>query len=129
MALGAVPLTLTGGRDYETMTEQRKGYENYTLNKGVIKLGTQGNLRRNEPNLMWNLDPYLQSAWALTSRLTLNARVRFRHVQFDSDHRHITADNDEDSGNARYPRWLAGRIIKLRYHRWLECVSVLLPGI
>ncbi|MBT9432933.1 TonB-dependent receptor [Candidatus Sodalis endolongispinus] len=105
-ALGDVPLTLTGGLDYETMTEQRKGYENYTLNNGVTELGTQGNLRRNEHNLMWSLDPYLQSAWSLTSRLTLNAGVRFSHVQFDSDDRYITADNGDDSGNARYHRWL-----------------------
>lgn len=112
-ALGAIPLTLTGGLDYETMTEQRKGYENYTLNNGVTELGTQGALRRNERNLMWNLDPYLQSAWELTSRLTFNAGVRFSHVHFDSNDHYITAENGDDSGDASYHRWLP--VGSLRY--------------
>ncbi|WP_162742469.1 hypothetical protein, partial [Escherichia coli] len=42
--------------DYEAMTEQRKGYENFVYQNGVYDLGTKGDMRRNERNLMWNLD-------------------------------------------------------------------------
>ncbi len=63
-SLFSVPVTLTGGLDYETMTERRKGFENFSGND----LGVKGNIRRNERNLMWNLDPYLQTAWQLTDK-------------------------------------------------------------
>ena len=43
------------------MTEQRKGYENFVYQNGVYDLGTKGDMRRNERNLMWNLDPYIQT--------------------------------------------------------------------
>lgn len=49
------------------MTEQRKGYENFVYQNGVYDLGTKGDMRRNERNLMWNLDPYIQTHWQLTS--------------------------------------------------------------
>ncbi|MDR3104658.1 MAG: TonB-dependent receptor, partial [Yokenella regensburgei] len=58
-----VPVTFTTGLDYETMSEKRKGYENYVLVNGAPQYGEEGALRRNERNLMWNLDPYLQSQW------------------------------------------------------------------
>lgn len=47
-----VPVTFTTGLDYENMSERRKGYENYVLVNGAPQYGEQGNLRRNERNLM-----------------------------------------------------------------------------
>lgn len=105
-AIAAVPYTLTGGLNYETMTEKRKGYENFAEVNGEQQLGVKGNLRRDERNLMWNLDPYLQTSWQLTPRLTLDAGVRFSTVNFDSNDHFITAGNGDDSGNARYHQWL-----------------------
>ncbi len=101
-ALFTIPVTFTGGLDYETMTENRKGYQNYSGND----LGVQGDMRRNERNLMWNLDPYLQTAWQLTDKLSLDAGVRFSTVNFDSNDHYITATDPDDSGNRRYHRWL-----------------------
>ncbi|WP_200902262.1 TonB-dependent receptor PqqU [Pantoea sp. RIT-PI-b] len=101
-ALFTIPVTLTGGLDYETMTEKRKGYQNFTANE----LGVQGDMRRNERNLMWNLDPYLQTAWQLTDKLSLDAGVRFSTVNFDSNDYYVTASDPDDSGNRRYHRWL-----------------------
>ncbi|SUB16905.1 Uncharacterised protein [Pantoea agglomerans] len=75
----SIPVALTGGLDYETMTERRKGYENFTVSNGVTQLGEQGNLRRNERNLMWTLDPYLQTAWQLTDKLSLDAGCAVQH--------------------------------------------------
>ncbi|QCR35326.1 TonB-dependent receptor PqqU [Nissabacter sp. SGAir0207] len=107
-----VPVTLTGGLDYETVTEQRKGYENYTVQDGVTELGTRGNLRRDERNLMWNLDPYLQTSWQLTPKWTLDAGVRYTTVRFDSNDHYVTAQNGDDSGDARYHKWLPAGSIK-----------------
>lgn len=101
-ALFTIPVTLTGGLDYETMTEKRKGYQNFSGDE----LGVQGEMRRNERNLMWNLDPYLQTAWQLTDKLSLDAGVRFSTVNFDSNDYYVTDSDPDDSGNRRYHRWL-----------------------
>ena len=101
-----VPVTFTSGLSYETMQEKRKGYENFVMNGSVPAFGNKGNLRRNERNLMWNLDPYLQSHWQLTDRLSLDAGLRFSNVWFDSDDRYITTGNGDDSGEASYHKWL-----------------------
>ncbi|GLR09320.1 TonB-dependent siderophore receptor [Mixta theicola] len=111
-ALSAIPVTLTGGLDYETMSERRKGYENFVLQNGTPAFGYKGNLRRNERNLMWNLDPYLQTSWQLTPKLTLDAGVRFSTVNFDDNDDYVTVGNGDDSGEARYHRWLPAAALK-----------------
>ncbi|WP_275555916.1 TonB-dependent receptor PqqU [Mixta sp. Marseille-Q2659] len=111
-ALGTVPVTLTSGLDYETMTERRKGFENFVLQNGEPEYGHKGNLRRNERNVMWNLDPYLQTSWQLTSKLSLDAGVRFSTVNFDDDDYYVTANNDDGSGSTRYHRWLPAAALK-----------------
>lgn len=65
-----VPVTLTAGLDYENMSERRKGYENFVMVNGAPQYGEQGALRRNERNLMWNVDPYLQTCRPSGSSLT-----------------------------------------------------------
>ncbi|VDR27502.1 Uncharacterised protein [Raoultella terrigena] len=57
---------------------------------GAPQYGEEGNLRRNERNLMWNIDPYLQTQWQLTEKLTLDAGVRYSSVWFDSNDYYIT---------------------------------------
>nr|WP_318324010.1 hypothetical protein [Klebsiella pneumoniae] len=46
-------------------------------------------MRRNERNLMWNLDPYIQTHWQLTSALGLDAGARYSSVWFDSNDRYV----------------------------------------
>ncbi|MRT26544.1 TonB-dependent siderophore receptor [Enterobacteriaceae bacterium RIT697] len=101
-SLFTIPVTFTGGLDYETMTEKRKGYQNFSGDE----LGVQGEMRRNERNLMWNLDPYMQTEWQLTDKLSLDAGVRFSTVNFDSNDYYVTSTDPDDSGNRRYHRWL-----------------------
>ncbi|HBB0407107.1 TPA: hypothetical protein J1749_004271, partial [Escherichia coli] len=36
---GFIPYAITTGLDYEAMTEQRKGYENFVYQNGVYDLG------------------------------------------------------------------------------------------
>ncbi|WP_437616083.1 TonB-dependent receptor PqqU [Erwinia sp. V71] len=104
--LGSVPVTLTGGIDYETMTERRQGFQNFNTVNGVTELGEKGEQRRNEKNQMWNLDPYLQTSWSLTPKWTLDAGLRYSTVNFDSKDYYITTGNGDDSGSERYHKLL-----------------------
>ncbi|EIW8486726.1 TPA: TonB-dependent receptor [Klebsiella pneumoniae] len=107
-----VPVTLTAGLDYENMSERRKGYENFVMVNGAPQYGEQGALRRNERNLMWNVDPYLQTQWQLTDKLSLDAGVRYSSVWFDSNDYYITPGNGDDSGDASYHKWLPAGSLK-----------------
>ncbi len=116
-------MTFTGGLNYETMTEQRKGYENFVMSGTTPVYGREGNLRRDERNLMWNVDPYLQTGWQLTEKLSLEAGVRYSSVWFDSNDHYITAQNGDDSGEANYHKWLPGRVAEICRHRCGMCMS------
>ncbi|MBC4421273.1 TonB-dependent receptor PqqU [Klebsiella variicola] len=107
-----VPVTLTAGLDYENMSERRKGYENFVMVNGAPQYGEQVALRRNERNLMWNVDPYLQTQWQLTDKLSLDAGVRYSSVWFDSNDYYITPGNGDDSGDASYHKWLPAGSLK-----------------
>lgn len=107
-----IPVTVTGGLNYETMSEQRKGYENFVMVNGAPDYGREGDLRRNERNLMWNVDPYVQTHWQLTDKLSLDAGLRYSSVWFDSNDHYITASNGDDSGDASYHKWLPAGSLK-----------------
>ena len=75
---------------------------------GAPQYGEQGALRRNERNLMWERrPPYLQTQWQLTDKLSLDARVRYSSVWFDSNDYYITPGNGDDSGDASYHKMAA----------------------
>lgn len=107
-----VPLTFTTGLNYENMSENRKGYNNFRLNSGVPEYGQKGELRRDERNLMWNVDPYLQTQWQLSEKLSLDAGVRYSSVWFDSNDHYVTPGNGDDSGDASYHKWLPAGSLK-----------------
>ncbi len=107
-----VPVTFTTGLNYENMSENREGYNNFRMNDGIPEFGQKGNLRRNEHNLMWNIDPYLQTLWQLTDRFSLDAGVRYSSVWFDSNDHYVTAGNGDDSGNASYHKLLPAGAFK-----------------
>lgn len=107
-----VPVTFTGGLNYENMSENRKGYNNFRLNNGPPEFGHKGDLWRDERNLMWNVDPYLQTQWQLTQKLSLDAGVRYSSVWFDSNDHYIAPGNGDDSGDASYHHWLPAGSLK-----------------
>ncbi|UYU33726.1 TonB-dependent receptor PqqU [Siccibacter colletis] len=107
-----IPVSFTTGINYETMTEDRKGYENFVYQNGVPQFGEKGNLRRNERNLMWNVDPYLQTSWQLTDKLSLDAGVRYSSIWLDSNDKYVTAQNGDASGEASYHKWLPAGSLK-----------------
>nr|WP_318380847.1 TonB-dependent receptor PqqU [uncultured Enterobacter sp.] len=107
-----VPVTFTTGLNYENMSEDRKGYENFVMSGSTPVYGHKGQQRRNERNLMWNVDPYLQTAWQLTDKLSLDAGVRYSSVWFDSNDHYVTLRNGDDSGEASYHKWLPAGSLK-----------------
>lgn len=106
-------LTFIGGLSYDSMTEQRKGYDNYTGRPAAPTLGVQGNLRRNETNRVYNLDPYMQMSLHVSPEWTIDTGLRYSTVSFDSSDRYIVPGNPDDSGNLRYRKALP--VAALRY--------------
>lgn len=113
LQLAGRPLTVIGGMAWDALDEQRQGYENFIDAGGMRQLGVQGQLRRDEDNKVWNIDPYLQASWTFADRWTLDAGVRHSTVRFFSDDNYIVGANGDDSGAARYRKTLP--VASLRY--------------
>ena len=104
--MGSQPTTFIAGLAYDTLDEDRKGYENFIGTGANQLLGVQGNLRRNETNTIWNLDPYLQASWQFLPDWKVDAGLRYSNIRFDSDDHYIGTDNPDDSGAAKYSKLL-----------------------
>ncbi len=92
------PLEIVGGLAYDSMGEQRRGWQNF---QGAA-LGVLGALRRDEDNRVTSLDPYVQAGWKPDARWTLNAGVRHSLVRFSSADNYIAGANGNDSGSVSY---------------------------
>ncbi|HUH59954.1 MAG TPA: TonB-dependent receptor [Candidimonas sp.] len=116
LALAGKPFTLIGGLSYDEMKEDRRGYENFSgepIAGRTGQLGVRGDLRRNERNTIWNLDPYLQASWQFLPRWTVDAGLRYSNIRFRSDDQYVNGPNGDDSGAARYRKLLP--VASLRY--------------
>ncbi|MEO8186186.1 MAG: TonB-dependent receptor, partial [Burkholderiaceae bacterium] len=92
-------LTLTLGANVERLDEDRRGYENFTL-QPALTLGTLGRLRRDESNVVESRDIYAQVESGIGPGWKLHAGVRASEVEFRGDDRFLA--NGDDSGSARY---------------------------
>jgi iron complex outermembrane receptor protein len=90
--------TLVGGFAYDTLTEHRRGRQNFI----GTTLGVEGALRRDEINKVSDFDPYVQAAWQFAPRWSLNAGVRHSSVRFSSEDHYIVGSNPDDSGRVDY---------------------------
>jgi iron complex outermembrane receptor protein len=97
-SLAQGPLEVVGGLSYDRMQEHRLGWQNFS----GTTLGVQGALRRDEDNLVSNLDPYLQAVWKFAPRWSLTAGVRRSTVRFSSSDGYVVGINGDDSGQVRY---------------------------
>ena len=95
--------TLVAGVALDRMVEDRKGYENYD---DTGRYGVKGDLRRNENNTLWNLDPYVQASWQFLPTWHLDTGLRYSTVHFESDDHYIVAGNGDDSGSTDYQKLL-----------------------
>ena len=109
---GLIPNTrFTAGFAFDVMDEDRQGYENFTRTTANtpasdINKGQKGQLRRNEKNTLWNLDPYLQASWQFLPTWRLDTGLRYSNVHYQSKDRYITATNEDDSGQTDYDKLL-----------------------
>lgn len=95
------PLSITFGLTADRMTEQRRGFQNFTGTGASQVLGVQGALRRDEENRVRTFDQYVQGVWS-SERWSLTAGVRHSQVKFASSDRFIVGANGDDSGSATY---------------------------
>lgn len=89
-------LDLALGLAFDRMDEDRQGYENFDSSGNY---GVKGNLRRDEDNSMWNLDPYLQASWTFNPAFSVDAGLRYSNVRYDSDDHYIVVETNESKGN------------------------------
>ncbi|RKG48431.1 TonB-dependent receptor [Acinetobacter cumulans] len=93
-------LKLIVGVAIDAMTEERRGYENFA---GTV-LGVKGDLRRNEDNSLWNIDPYAQASYALTDAVNVDAGLRYSNVHFKTEDHFLS--NGDNSGKTDYQKLL-----------------------
>lgn len=99
----------TAGLALDFMDEDRQGYENFDSDD---KYGVKGNLRRDENNTLWNLDPYLQAAWQFLPTWRLDSGLRYSNVHYKSKDHYIrfnidpSKNNGDDSGEKAYQKLL-----------------------
>ncbi|HEV7441262.1 MAG TPA: TonB-dependent receptor, partial [Steroidobacteraceae bacterium] len=110
------PMTWVVGLSYDRQNELRRGYNNFI----GPQLGVQGLLRRDENDIVHNLDEYAQGTWDFASLWSLMAGVRRSDVKFDSEDHYITATNGDDSGGVTYGATspVAGLVFKAE--EWLR---------
>ena len=94
---------VSAGLAYDAMNEDRQGYENFDANNNF---GVKGNLRRDEKNTLWNLDPYLQASWSFLPTWRIDTGLRYSNVHYESEDHYITTGNDNDSGKTDYNKVL-----------------------
>lgn len=120
-----LPYQFTAGLNYDKMNDDRQGYENFitsvSLNSsstcattGII-CGVKGNLRRNENNIAFNFDQYLQGNIDLTKKWSVSVGVRNSRVNFKNEDHYIVGSNPDDSGSARFKKTtpMLGMLYKL----------------
>lgn len=88
--------TISVGVALDTMDEDRKGFENFNLVNGQPSYGVKGNLRRDEDNTLWNIDPYLQVSWQFLPTWRLDTGVRYSNVHYKSEDRYLSNGDDSD---------------------------------
>lgn len=103
-------LKLVGGVAIDGMSEARQGYQNFI---GKI-LGVKGEIRRDEENTLWNLDPYLQASYSFHEAWDLDVGLRYSNVHFKT--KDYFLNNGDNSGKTDYQKLLpslalSGKII------------------
>lgn len=90
-------LRTTVGVDYDRSKDDRKGFENFVGDR----LGVRGALRRDEKDVVSNVDPYIQSEWQ-AGPWRLTGGLRHSRVKVDVDDRFLA--NGNDSGAMTFTR-------------------------
>jgi iron complex outermembrane receptor protein len=90
-------LSTTVGIDYDHSTDDRQGFENFVGNQ----FGMKGALRRDENDVLTNVDPYVQTEWQ-RGPWVVTGGLRHNHLKVEVDDHFIS--NGNDSGTINYSR-------------------------
>lgn len=88
-------LSTTFGIEYGHSSDARQGFENFI----GTQFGVKGKLRRDEDDIVSNVDPYLQAEWQSGPWLA-TAGLRHSRVRIEVDDHFLS--NGNDSGNLTY---------------------------
>ena len=92
----------TAGLAFDLMDEDRQGFNNFTASENGVK----GDLRRDENNTLWNLDPYVQASWNFLPAWTVDAGLRYSNVHYESKDHYVIGGNLDNSGKTDYSKAL-----------------------
>lgn len=92
----------TAGLAFDLMDEDRQGFNNFTASENGVK----GDLRRDENNTLWNLDPYLQASWNFVPAWTVDVGLRYSNVHYESKDYYFVGQNLDNSGKTDYSKVL-----------------------
>lgn len=92
------PYNFTVGFNYDKMSDDRTGYENFIGST----LGVKGKLRRDENNTVSNFDQYAQASVDLLPRWSVTGGLRHSRVSFDTNDHYIATGNGDDSGSVTF---------------------------
>ena len=115
----------TAGLAFDYMDEDRQGYENFNSSG---QFGVKGNLRRDEQNTLWNLDPYLQASWDFLPNWTLDTGLRYSNVHYESEDHYITNTNGDDSGKTDYQKLLPSAALTWKINDQLNAYASYAKG-
>jgi iron complex outermembrane receptor protein len=104
------PFTLVAGAAWDRLLSHRRGYRNYV----GTTTGVLGELRRDEDNLLYDFDQYLQASWDFAARWSALVGVRHSEVHFESDDFYVTDGNPDDSGRTRFTAWTPAASLLLK---------------
>ncbi len=97
------PFNFTVGINYDLMSDDRTGYENFIkTSESSYIYGVKGNLRRNENNTVTSFDQYAQASIDLMPRWSVTGGMRNSRVSFKTTDRYIVTDNGDDSGAVNF---------------------------
>jgi iron complex outermembrane receptor protein len=94
-------LSTTAGIAIDRSTDDRQGYENFIADQSGVQYGVKGALRRDETDVLTNVDPYLQTEWQ-GGPWVLTAGLRHSRLKVEVDDRFLS--NGNDSGRIDYRR-------------------------
>jgi iron complex outermembrane receptor protein len=96
------PMSWVLGVTYDRQNEHRRGYTNFVGTPPNQTLGVKGALKRDENNIVYNFDEYLQGSWDFAANWSAMVGVRHSDIQFDSQDHFIVTGNPDDSGKLSY---------------------------
>jgi iron complex outermembrane recepter protein len=110
--LAGRPFSWVLGVSYDWYDELRRGYDNFA----DTTLGVEGELRRNENDITYDIDEYTQVTWDFAPLWSLMLGLRNSDVNFSVQDHFMTPTNGNDGGSVTYTAGtpVAGLTFKLR---------------